>query len=88
MYLRFTQNYGQNGDIGEEGQVRKNSPNALQIPTRIQRSSMFFIEFVRERYTGKRRLGKSSVKENKDDAFKLLPNQEKVHESGRGEVAW
>jgi hypothetical protein len=31
---------------------------------------------------------KSSAKENKDDAFKVLPNQDKVHESGRGEVAW
>jgi hypothetical protein len=28
-----------------------------------------------------------SVKENKGDAFKMLPNQEKVHECGRGEVA-
>jgi len=30
---------------------------------------------------------KSSAKENNDDAFKVLPNQEKVHECGRSEVA-
>jgi hypothetical protein len=32
-------------------------------------------------------VAKSSVKENKDDALKVLPNQEKVHQCGRGEVA-